>query len=134
MALFTVPLPLGSGPRVHFNTHSRTHALTQTADNISARTRTCTSARSPLQPICLPCLSHLQIVILRWGGSPLADAVREGHLTVATELHAAGALLKFDEAQASSALCEYARKGDTNSIDVLLSAGADANAADYDGR
>ena len=47
----------------------------------------------------------------RWGGTPLRDAVREGHTKVAEVLKAKGAELGMSELQASAELCEYARAG-----------------------
>ena len=97
----------------------------------------------------------------RWGGTPLreltpfeqeahvhmqkglsrvhpvhlpGDAVREGHLDCAEKLRVAGGELGFDEATASSELCESARKGDVEAIAMLLSCGVSVNAADYDRR
>lgn len=94
----------------------------------------------------------------RWGGTPLrertpfeqethihglsrvypvrlpGDAVREGHLDCAEKLRVAGGELGYDEATASSELCESARKGDVEAIAMLLSCGVSVNAADYDRR
>ena len=66
----------------------------------------------------------------RWGGTPLADAVRHGHRDIAVELIEKGAELGFDEATTSGELCELSRGGDLDKIKLLLSGGADANAAD----
>eukprot|EP00965_Chrysotila_dentata_P038864 1291172-Pleurochrysis_carterae.AAC.2 len=70
----------------------------------------------------------------RWGGTPLYDAVREGHLHCAELLRDSGAELMLDESAASSLLCEYARLGDLEKIRLLLSCGIDVNAKDYDHR
>ena len=70
----------------------------------------------------------------RWHGTPLYDAVREGHHQVATLLHQLGGDLKFDEAKASSELCERARTGDLERIKMLLDCGCSPDAADYDRR
>ena len=67
----------------------------------------------------------------RWGGTPLSDAVREGHAAIARRLVQDGAMLSYDEARASSELCEYAKTGDVQQINLLLECGADGNAADY---
>ena len=66
----------------------------------------------------------------RWGGTPLRDAVREGHRSVALLLHKRGGELGFTEAQASGELCEFAKKGDMPSVELLLACGADPDAAD----
>ena len=66
----------------------------------------------------------------RWGGTALADALREGHTKVAKELFARGARLMYDEATASGALCELARVGDLERIRLMLEIGVDPNASD----
>ncbi|KAL3926549.1 MAG: hypothetical protein SGPRY_003248 [Prymnesium sp.] len=68
----------------------------------------------------------------RWGGTPLADAIREGHQTVAVVLRDAGAEVLYDDAKASSELCEMARVGNIEGIKLLLDGGCSINAADYD--
>jgi len=70
----------------------------------------------------------------RWGGTPLADAVRHGHRQCAMELYKAGARLGFDESKASGELCELARTGDIEGIRLLIDCGVDVAAADYDQR
>ena len=70
----------------------------------------------------------------RWGGSALADAVRHGHRQCAVELHRAGGKLMYDEVRASSELCEAARRGDLETIKLLLDCGINGDAADYDQR
>jgi len=70
----------------------------------------------------------------RWGGTPLADAVKNGHRQCAMELYEAGARLGFDESKASGELCELARTGDIEGIRLLVDCGIDAGAADYDQR
>ena len=66
----------------------------------------------------------------RWGGTALADAVREGHASIAELLRSKGGELLYDEAKASGDLCEFARQGDVKSVQMLLSSGCSANAAD----
>jgi hypothetical protein len=58
--------------------------------------------------------------------------VREGHSAVAKVLHAAGGQLGYDEVEASGALCELAKQGSKDLLEILLSCGAPVNAADYD--
>ena len=70
----------------------------------------------------------------RWGGTPLADAVHNGHRQCATELFSKGARLGFDEGKASGELCELAKDGDIEGIRLLIDCGIDAGACDYDGR
>jgi len=70
----------------------------------------------------------------RWGGTPLADAVRHHHRQCAMELVRVGGKLCYDEAKASSELCELARAGDIEGIRLLIDCGIDMGAADYDGR
>ena len=70
----------------------------------------------------------------RWNGTPLSDAMREGHLVVAHLLMARGGELGWDEMRTSSELCDLARKGDISGLDLLLRAGCQVNAADYDSR
>ena len=77
-------------------------------------------------------LKHDAIVnpLDRWGGTPLADAVREGHTGVATILRVAGAELEFDEAKTSGEMCDLAKRGDVVSLNVLLECGARVDAAE----
>jgi potassium channel len=70
----------------------------------------------------------------RWGGTALADAVREGHRQCASAIRAAGGQLLFDEGKSSGELCEMARCGDTEGIKLLLFGGCLIDAADYDKR
>eukprot|EP00966_Prymnesium_polylepis_P212319 4918490-Prymnesium_polylepis.1 len=66
----------------------------------------------------------------RWGGTPLRDAVREGHKDVALMLRENSGELGYDETETSGELCELARRGNTVMIDVLLNCGAMINSAD----
>lgn len=66
----------------------------------------------------------------RWGGTPLADAIREGHADVARVLISAGSELGYDEVKASGELCEHARNGDLDKIQMLLEGGCLKDAAD----
>lgn len=70
----------------------------------------------------------------RWGGTPLRDAVREGHWKLAAMLTARGASLGMDEEQSSSTLCELARQGKCEQIKCLLESKCEVNAKDYDAR
>ena len=70
----------------------------------------------------------------RWGGTPLADAVREGHTKVAHYLFAKGGELKFGEVRSSSELCGLVRKGDLEHVMMLLECGCPVDAGDYDQR
>ncbi len=77
--------------------------------------------------------SHLASVGAHsWGGTALADAVREGHASIATLLRSKGGELLYSEIKASGDLCEFARQGDVKSVKMLLSSGCSADAADYD--
>ena len=70
----------------------------------------------------------------RWGGTPLLDAVREGHKVIARELRGAGAALGLDETRTAAELCDYAKAGSVEKIELFLESGADVNARDYDRR
>ena len=70
----------------------------------------------------------------RWGGTPLRDAVREGHKSAARDLHAAGAALMMDQVSMSGELCELSKNGKLETLQLLLDCGCDVNAADYDAR
>lgn len=73
-------------------------------------------------------------VRISWQGTALADAVREDHAHIATLLRSRQGELLFDEAKASGDLCEYARRGDVKTVQMLLAAGCSANSSDYDRR
>jgi len=70
----------------------------------------------------------------RWGGTPLHDAVRERHRAVATALFRGGGQLGMDEMATALLLCQSARMGRLESVEDMVSHGADPNAKDYDGR
>ena len=70
----------------------------------------------------------------RWGGTPLSDAIREGHLDIAKILISCGGMLNMDATQAAGELCEYARAGEVDKMGMMLSGGCDQNSADYDAR
>lgn len=72
------------------------------------------------------------VALLTTGGTPLADAVREGHTAVAKRLFEHGANLGLDEIQISCLLEEHARNGDVEKIKLLLSCNASVDAADND--
>ena len=66
----------------------------------------------------------------RWNGTPLVDAIREGHVKAARLLREKGGELLWDEARASGELCELARAGDLERVSLLLECGCQVNAAD----
>ena len=66
----------------------------------------------------------------RWGGTPLVDALRSGHNKVAKMLRDHGGELNFDESKASGELCELAKAGDIERVQLLLDCSCDCNAAD----
>ena len=70
----------------------------------------------------------------RWGGTPLADAVREGHHSVTKLLVSHKAELQMAESESAGMLCDFTQKGDIDKTTQLLDAGCPVNAADYDGR
>ncbi|KAL1521906.1 hypothetical protein AB1Y20_021556 [Prymnesium parvum] len=86
--------------------------------------------------VCELLLAHKANVnaVDRWGGTPLYGAICEGHYAVAKELRLAGAELRFDGVKASNELCELARSGMTERLQLLLDCGCNINAADYDQR
>ena len=70
----------------------------------------------------------------RWGGTPLQDAVREGHRAVAALLFERGSHLGMNDLTLAMAMCQHARLGKLESLEELVRTGADPNAVDYDGR
>ena len=66
----------------------------------------------------------------RWQGTPLVDAMREGHTKVVRYLREKGGALMWDEGKESGELCELARAGDLEKVKLLLMCGCDPNAAD----
>ena len=62
------------------------------------------------------------------------DAVREGHSKVAIRLSQAGGTLNYDEAGASSMMCDLARKGDAEGVRLLIECKCSVTAVDYDQR
>ena len=70
----------------------------------------------------------------RWGGTPLRDAVRQGHAEVSEMLRQAEGELGYNETEASGELCELAKEGALEKLKILLHCGVTVNAADYDKR
>ena len=60
--------------------------------------------------------------------------MREGHTKVAKLIRDKGGELMWDEGKESGELCELARAGDLERVQLLLDSGCNANAADYDKR
>ena len=70
----------------------------------------------------------------RWGGTPLNDAIREGHLECASKIADLGGRLDLAEGDAASKLCELAHGSKMEELKIMLKSGVNANACDYDGR
>ena len=68
----------------------------------------------------------------RWGGSPLDDAMRHRHDAVQSLLRSSGGRLGVSGH--GEALILAASRGDSATVEALLSDGADPTAADYDQR
>ena len=68
------------------------------------------------------------------GHTPLHAAVRGMHADVARLIHKAGGRLRWDMVTASGELCEAAKTGNTDKLNLLLSTGCKVNAHDYDRR
>jgi len=66
----------------------------------------------------------------RWKSTPLRDAIREGHRDLAVWLYSRGSRLKMTATDMAGELCEYAHKGDIESIRVLTACGCDVNTSD----
>ena len=62
--------------------------------------------------------------------TPLQAAVNKGHSDVARLLRSSGATLGWDEVTASGELCEAAKGGNLEKLDLLITCGAAINAAD----
>ncbi len=115
----------GNAPIVEF--------LLENAANINAKDRCCGLSRPLLaSPRPRPDLALIspRSPLTRWGGTPLRDAVREGHHAVAKHLRSQGAELGYTEVEASGELCELARTGCQERLALLVDCGADVNAAD----
>ena len=71
----------------------------------------------------------------RWGGTPLDDALRQGHSEVAMYLLAKGAVRNVQaENDTAAALCQAASKGDIDELKKIKREGGDVNIGDYDKR
>ena len=68
----------------------------------------------------------------RWGGTPLADSMREGHVKVSACLRESGAEFKYDSVTAASQLMVMARAGDQERIAQLLEGNCDVDSPDHD--
>ena len=80
-------------------------------------------------PICqLLIAQHVSVNAAdRWGGTPLADAVRQGHDEVARLLQKNGAELHVNVRDASAQLCELAAAGKSEKLERLIAFNADPN-------
>jgi ankyrin repeat protein len=70
----------------------------------------------------------------RYGNTPLADAARHRNRHSALEILAAGGTLAYEDTTAAQQLLDLARKGDAETIKLLLDCKVNAKVADYDGR
>jgi ankyrin repeat protein len=70
----------------------------------------------------------------RWEGTPLCDALRSGHASVARLLSQNDGMLRWTQMQTATELCKAALGGQVESLAELARAGADVNAQDWDGR
>ncbi|KAL3900854.1 MAG: hypothetical protein SGPRY_012381 [Prymnesium sp.] len=70
----------------------------------------------------------------RWGGTPLRDAVREGHVKVAQMIRDAGGRLAFSQAEEFAEMSARVQNSDGDGISMLVDCGVDVNETDYLGR
>lgn len=70
----------------------------------------------------------------RWGHTPLRDALDNSHMELALGLHRRRAHLLMSDVDMASRLCDMAKSGQVELLRCYLICGADASAADYDGR
>jgi len=68
----------------------------------------------------------------RFNGTPLDDAIREGHISVMKELLKCGA--SFEGVRAALGLCKAASEGDLPMVQLLIEHGADVNKGDNEDR
>ena len=59
--------------------------------------------------------------------------MREGHNAVATALHAARGELGYGEVEASGTLCELAKQGSRDLLDILLNCGVEVRVSHHSG-
>ena len=69
----------------------------------------------------------------RWGGTPLADAIREGHKEVAEYLREHRGHLP-DDMDVAGMMCQAASEGNIEQLRTFFINGVDLNAGDYDAR
>ena len=71
-------------------------------------------------------------VVDRYGGTPIMDAVREGHDDVVAFLRASGAALELSSV--AELLCEAAQAGNVSVLRRLIECDCDPSSTDGDGR
>ena len=62
----------------------------------------------------------------------MRDAIDEGHREVARWLRSQGTKIWMSRSETAGELCEYAEKGDIESIKLLTACGCDVQSSDYD--
>lgn len=89
----------------------------------------------------LPCVKVLVAAnanpsaVDRWGGTPLQDALRNGHTgELASTLYEAGGQLRTTEDDAANQLCYFASQGLVDRVATLVRLGASVNVANVDRR
>lgn len=69
-----------------------------------------------------------------FGKSALDNALDKGHTAVVKALQKAGAVLKWDASKTAGALCDAAREGQLDKLQLLVACGLHVDSADYDKR
>lgn len=67
-----------------------------------------------------------------YGRTPLSDAVHKASAAIVKIVRDAGGQLGWSELETAGELCDRTREGHTTQLKLLLSCGANVNAADYD--
>ncbi|VDM45557.1 unnamed protein product [Toxocara canis] len=70
----------------------------------------------------------------QWGDSPLVNAIRRKNLTCIKALREADAVIVCNPVELAMELCLSASRGDIETIEAWITAGANVNEIDYDGR
>ena len=73
-------------------------------------------------------------ILHRDGHTPLHAAVKAQHAEVARVIYKAGGRLKWDSSTAAAEMCEAAKSGNADKLNLLVSCGCKINAHDYDHR
>lgn len=130
-------LPFFSLPLLEFDTNALFFVLFMMPVNYDARTCLHLAAAEGHLEVVKFLVEEAKVSVNpldRWDNSPLADAVRSKHESVASYLVQKGGKLSLEKGDSGRELLRAAAEGSSLTVDLLLRAGVPTSAADVEGR